>query len=220
MGWQTERETIQRETQRQNQARVSWDSDVVVPFGQAVLIASGVGMGGLVLATVATIIGGWRFWIPFAVTGSLWGLAFAFAAVLLTLDHRRFLWAIEELSGMDIDDDSVIGEPEPRDVIRVELLERTEGNNRRLAYLDLPGDEHKLALLARGLLSGRGTGVATWTGKSGPFTRSEFETIRAQLIERGLANWEDPDHRNQGWELNAAGRAMMRKLVDRPTLRS
>jgi hypothetical protein len=217
MGWQTERETIQRETQRQRERGASWDSDVIVPAGQALLIGAGVAIGALVVVAVLTAAMGWRFWIPFAAAGVAGGMAFALAAVLLTLDHRRLLWAAEATLGVDLDQDQAIGEPEPSEVLRVEVLENRGNGRHRLAYLDLPGDRDKLALLARGLLNGRGTGQAQWTGKSGPFTRSEYEAIRAQLIERGLATWADPDHHNLGWELNAAGRAMMRRLAERPT---
>jgi len=215
MAWTTERESIQRETQRQAQARVSWDADVIVPAGQALLIGSGVGVGTFVLALAVTIWQGWRFWLPLAAGGASGGLAFAVASVGLTMDHRRLLWAAEAALGVDLDGDDVAGKPDP-EILRVELLERSNGRQ-RLAYIDLPGDRSQLRTLALGLLNGRGTNQAQWTGTAGPFTRSEFEAIRAALIERNLANWIDERHHNQGWELNAAGRAIMAKLADRPT---
>lgn len=215
MSWDTERETIRRETQRGRQA--SWNADVIVPAGQALLIAAGVGVGAFVLTMVLAVARGWTWWLPFAASGALGGLSFAIAAVLLTMDHRRLLWAAEALTGVDIDSDDVVGKPEPQDVLRVELMDRNEGNHRRLTYIDLPGDRDQLATLARGLLNGKGTGQAQWTGTAGPFTRSEYEAIRATMIQRGLATWINPKHHNQGWELNAAGRAIMQRIADRPT---
>jgi hypothetical protein len=220
MTWDTERETIHRETQTQRGHRsADWNADVIVPAGQAVLIAGGVAVGAFVLAAIVTAWRSWRFWIPFATAGAMGGLSFALAAVLLTLDHRRLLWAAEAALGVDLDDDQVVGEPEPQDVLRVELLDRNGGNRHRLRYIDLPGTPEQLATLARGLLNGKGTGQAQWTGAVGPFTRSEYEAIRAAMIERGLAAWTNPDHHNQGWDLTAAGRAIMRRIADRPTPR-
>jgi hypothetical protein len=217
MNWDTERETIHRETQTRQGRRADWNTDVVVPAGQALLIAAGVSVGAFVVTMVVTLWLAWPWWLPFAVGGALGGLAFAIAAVLLTMDHRRLLWAAETLTGVDIDDDNVIGEPGSQDVLRVELMDRNDGNHKRLTFIDLPGDRQQLATLAEGLLNGKGTGQAQWTGTAGPFSRSEYEAIRAELIGRGLATWINPDHHNQGWELTAAGRAVMRRIADRPT---
>jgi hypothetical protein len=221
--WETERETIQRETQTQRANRADWNTDVIVPAGQSLLIATGVAVGSFVLTAALTLWLHWRFWIPLAVAGAMGGLSFALAAVLLTLDHRRLLWAAEAALGVDLDQDDVVGKPEPPEVLRVELLERQDGNNTRLAFIDLPGNRGQLVKLAEGLLAGKGTGEAQWTGSDNPFSRSEFSAIRATLIERGLATWINPSHHAQGWELTAAGRAVMRRIAqvsaDRPTPR-
>jgi hypothetical protein len=131
VGWETERETVQRETRTQRQRRADWSTDVVVPFGQSVLIAGAVVVGALVLVLAVTIWQGWRFWIPFAAAGAVGGVAFAVAAVLLVLDHRWLIWAAERLLSVDLDADGVKGEPEPEpEPVRVELVSE-DGRHRR-----------------------------------------------------------------------------------------
>jgi hypothetical protein len=213
MGWETERETIQRETQTQRQRRADWNSDVVVPFGQSLLIAGGVAIGAFVLTVGLTVWRDWPFWLPVAASGTFGGLSFAFAAVLLTIDHRRLLWAAEAALGVDLDHDDTVGEPEPREILRVELLEHTGNNRHRLAFINLPGTPEQLGALAGGLLNGKGTSESEWAGARHPFSRSEFGAIRAELLKRGLAAWINPDHHAQGWELTAAGRAVMRRIA-------
>ena len=77
MGWERERETIQRDTRTQRESRVSWDTDVIVPFGQSVLIASGMGVGTFVVTVLVAIWLAWPFWAPLAAAGRrlLQGLA-------------------------------------------------------------------------------------------------------------------------------------------------
>jgi hypothetical protein len=176
------------------------------------LIAVGVGVGAFVVALTLTVLLSWRFWLPFAVAGATGGAAFALSAVLLTLDHRRLLWAAERALHVDLDRDDVVGEPEPAEVLRVELTQRDNGRT-RMAFIDLPASRSQLRTLARGLLNGKGTGESEWIGSKGPFSRSEFGAVRAALIGRGLAVWSNPNHHAQGWELTAAGRAVMRRIA-------
>lgn len=213
MAWERERETIKRETKTQRDSHASWDTDVIVPFGQSVLIASGSAIGGLVLVTALAIWQSWRFWIPLAAGGATGGIAFAISSILLTLDHRRLLWAAERALHVDLDQDGDVGEPEtPREALQVELLEN-HGHRQRLSFIDLPGSDRQLISLAQGILNGKGTGEASWTGAQGPFSRSEFSALRDALIRRGLATWLNPNAHAQGWELTAAGRAVMRKIA-------
>jgi hypothetical protein len=171
-----------------------------------------VGVGAFVLAVIVTIWRSWPFWAPLAGAGALAGLAFGLAAVLLTLDHRRLLWTAERALDVDLDQDGVTGEPEPPRALQVELLEN-HGNRQRLAFIDLPGSEDQLVKLAQGVLNGKGTSESEWIGAGNPFSRSKFAAVRAALLERGLASWSNPDHHAQGWELTAAGRAVMRRIA-------
>jgi hypothetical protein len=214
VGWETERETIQRETKTQRESRASWNQDVIVPAGQSLLIAAGVGVGAFVLAVLVTVWRSWPFWAPLAAAGGLGGVSFAASIVLLVLDHRRLLWAAERALDVDLDHDGVTGEPEqPRRALQVELLE-DHGSRQRLSFIDLPGSDAQLVELARGVLNGKGTSESEWTGSGNPFSRSEFGALRAALIKRGLAHWINPDAHSQGWKLTAAGRAVMQRIAE------
>jgi hypothetical protein len=207
--WDTERETIRRETQTQRGA--SWNTDVIVPAGQSLLIAAGVTVGSLALATLATIGLSGPWWIPPASCGVLGALAFAVSAILLTLDHRRLLWTAEKALQVDLDGDEAVGEPEQSEPLHVELLERN-GNRTRLSMIGLPHKD-KLPIFARGLLNGKGTAGGAWYGCGNPMSKPQYQAVRDAMIERGLAHWINPDAHAQGWDLTAAGWAVMRRIA-------
>jgi hypothetical protein len=190
------------ESQKQTPSRpADWIADLGVPMAQA-------GVTGLLLATICVYILSLtrytgdlgRLWVGLVlgVTSAAW--------LLLLVDTRKLLWALERVTGLDVDQD---GHEGPPPTIRVEV---TEGA--RQVYLDLPGEPEDLATMARGVLNGRSLAEGTWSGRGGLFSRSEFRTIRDELIERGLATWRNPRAKAQGVELTAAGRAVFRLLAE------
>lgn len=214
MAWTKDPELNGHPVQRTTRAHAkgpTWDRDVAVPAGQAALVTAGVTIGTVTLAIPVTIWAAWPWWAPPAAALAIGGVTFAASSVALVTDHRRLLWAIEETLTVDLNRDGAVGEPLDPEILRVEL---TRDNGRRMAYIDLPGSPDQLGALARGLLNGKGTSEATWTGAGAPFSRSEYAAIRAAMIERGLAAWTNPDHHAQGWEPTAAGRAILRKIAD------
>ncbi len=192
------------------------EADVLIPAGQALVIGAAAVIGTLTLATPLAILAGWRWWIPPAAGLALGGLAFTAAAVTLTLDHHRDWRGPNARVVHDYEVDREAVEPLDPEILRVEL---TRDGGRRMDYIDLPGTPAQLRTLALGPLNGKGTGEAAWTGAGNPFSRSEYAALRAAMLQRGLAAWTNPDHHAQGWELTAAGRAILRKVADPPTPR-
>lgn len=124
----------------------------------------------------------------------------------------RWQWVIEQYLGVDLNHDGFIGEPEPGRVepVRVEIV---QDGGRQVDFLNLPCPE-KIPLLAAGLLQGRAFAQSVWTGQGALFTRNEFETIRAELLKRGLVRWRKEGAPGQGVDLTPAGRAVFKRLAE------
>lgn len=80
-------------------------------------------------------------------------------------------------------------------------------------YLDGMSLE-QLSTLARGVLAGRSLAVHEWSGLHRPFTRSQFENLRGQLLERGFIRARSESAPQLGYELSSKGRALMRALAE------
>jgi len=60
------------------------------------------------------------------------------------------------------------------------------------------------------------TSETAWTGAGRPFSRTEYYTLRDELIKAGFGRWKNERHHAQGWDLTAKGRAVMRGLAPHP----
>ena len=193
---------------------------VIVPILQA--LATGI-LSGLALAGVLWLAGvesAWRW--SLALIPVVWLVMW-----LASLSHWRA--SLERLLNRDLNNDGVIGEQQPPVIIseparevRV-TLEREEG--RHVDIIDLPAKEEQLRQLADGLLSGRQFALSAWSGTGAPFSRSEFERLRDEMIRRGLARWRNERAQAQGLEVTAPGRAVLRRFASdaskpTPTLRA
>ena len=118
---------------------------------------------------------------------------------------------IEKIAGVDFNHDGYIGEPPHSRPVRIELV---ENGGQSESWIDLPYPE-KLPELAEGLLSGRSYALKSGLAPARYYSRPEFEQLRDVLIKRGLARWKNPKAPNQGWELSASGRAVMRRFSKR-----
>lgn len=74
-------------------------------------------------------------------------------------------------------------------------------------------DKGKILEIARGVLNGRSLSLGEWTGKSGPLSRSEFETMRGELLEVGLIRWVNPEYKQQGLELTPIGKTFFEQII-------
>lgn len=119
---------------------------------------------------------------------------------------QDLIWSLESSLDTDIDHDGQIGQPEPpRQTIRVQL---EQGNHTQ--FIDLPATLPQLRSLAA---SGDRPNESALTGSGRPFSVAGFRALRDELIRRGLATWLNDDHHAQGWQINAAGRAVLRRLA-------
>jgi hypothetical protein len=185
-------------------------ADLVVPLGQAAV--TGALLAGLVVFLV------WE--LAPHLDGDpvkVWaGLALGISAVawlLLLADTRRLLWALERVTGRDLDRDGTAGPPGKR-TLEVEVK---EGNRRRIIGADWLGmDDDRLILLAAHLVRG-GSLAEGALGKSSaifPAGINDFRKVRGKLIEAGLIAQVNPDAPSQGHEVTPAGRAVFRRLVE------
>ena len=113
-------------------------------------------------------------------------------------------------------------EPEPLPLREVERepervsIELLENNATSGQYLSLPARYEQLIALGRGVLSGQGLAIGSWVGTGRPFTRSEFETLRDEMLLRGLLAWHNERARGQGVKLTPQGRAVLKYLASVP----
>ena len=77
-------------------------------------------------------------------------------------------------------------------------------------WLDLPVSQATITQVAKRLAAGGTFGYASLAGPGKPLTRGEFENLRDEFINRGLAYWRDPAHHAQGCELTKSGEAVIR----------
>ncbi len=159
------------------------------------------------LFALAYGLASWQAWQDPGVLGLFFGAAGALAIWLSgVLAWRRAVYG----------DNEPIYYPAPRIVeparsVHVELSQTQDGAH-RLNFIDLPARYDQLEILARGLLDGATLSEAQWSGGQGVFTRAEFSQLRAELIRRGLARWNNPNTPARGAALTPAGRAVMRQF--------
>lgn len=135
-------------------------ADVVVPLAQA----------GICAAIIAALV----FLVGRRVDATLYfGLGALLAVwLILLLDHRRALWIVERVAGVDLNQDGWTGEPE---TVRVEVVQR-RGDNKGVSYIDLPVSASELRAIAQLILV---RGVS--------FSRNSFAGILSQPRYNELA---------------------------------
>lgn len=181
---------------------------IIVPGLKSLILAVPAGL----LAGLAIGAFGWQINAWYAIPGV--GLV-----VFITVFWRSSAWwnnVLERMLGIDLNKDNTIaGVPIPQPVnvppasIRVELI---QDEGRKGDYIDLPYPE-RLPQLAETILGGRTFAQTTLVGTGKLYSRGEYDTLVAALINSGLARWKNPDHHNQGWEPSVAGKAVLKRFV-------
>jgi hypothetical protein len=127
----------------------------------------------------------------------------------------RMLKVIEYVLKQDLNGDGVIGTPLPQfpqlppPTTRVELIKTDQDHNVvEGEYLDLPATPEQLGLLAEG----NSLTVNGWSGPGKPFTRSQFETLRDELLHRGLAAPLSDKSKKSGFALTVVGKHILTKV--------
>jgi len=166
-------------------SRPTLEAQALVPVAQGAGIGAGVSAGTLAVAVLLAIAAHLPWWVP-PVAALLAGLlAFAAGAVLLTLDHRRLLWAVEGVTRLDLDRDNHIGKPPAPRFTTVEVVER---HPTRVRYCRLPLTDGELAKLARTVLAPG----ATFSRRSLPdglMDPDTYQTVIERMLEAGLLAW-------------------------------
>lgn len=147
-------------------------------------------------------------------------LATVQALVWLVVIRRwsGLLNVLETSLQLDLDHNGKIGNEDPGQPVRVEVIE-DEGT--RGTYASLPATQGQLVTLARGILQERKTlADQVWTGQGRPFDRRTFTQLKGELLSRGLATWNSPGCSARGLSLTRTGQAVFRYFltVDAPTL--
>ena len=98
---------------------------------------------------------------------------------------------------------------------KVAIIEKGDSDNYLSGeYASLSVDPRRLRIFAQGVLAGKGFALGVWTGSTGIFSRDEYDTLRSELIERGILRWKNENAHAQGVELTRAGESFFRYLVE------
>lgn len=177
--------------------------DVWVPLAQSLVTGL---LASVVFAVITPAFPGWTWY-----TGPVIGLVVvALAWIFLLWAGRGMLWVIEEITGMDINGDGDVGQPQKR-VVEVAVK---EGRSTRLA--ELPGDEAGLIRFCQWIAAG--DSFSEKTAQSCGYGVTNFRKLRDIFISRRWGYWKNPDSPQQGVELTVGGQQIIRELAHSPTL--
>jgi len=185
-------------------------SGVIVPFLQSVLTAF--------LVTLVFMAATWA--VNLRHTGKFAVLIFVVILFYEWRRHQRHWFGltavIENLTGLDLNHDNVIGEPP---TIRVQIDQVEQGRVRVSKVYDLPCPPEKFKALCYGLTKDPPMRFSEreWAGKNKPFTGPEWRKLQAEMKRRELIVLRDPSAPKQGYELTAAGMELARKVAASPT---
>jgi hypothetical protein len=186
-------------------------ADVVVPAAQA-------GISGALISGAVTFVVSRTDWYGSLLT--LWlgvtVIVSCLAWVVLLMDSRRLLWAVERLTGKDLDGDGRAGQPE-KQTIEVVVI---QGGHQRIigaGWLGLSDDQ--ILMLAADLTRGRSLAEGDLGKDSMLFPKgiNQFRTVRGKLVEAGLIAMVNPQAPNLGYEITRAGRAVFQRLAQNST---
>ena len=100
-----------------------------------------------------------------------------------------------------------------RTTVRVKMDGGDRGERDKL---QLACDLRQLRTFAAEVSAVGSTSETAWTGSGRPFSRTEYYTLRDELIKGGYGHWKNERHHAQGWDLTAKGQALMRGLSPAP----
>lgn len=132
----------------------------------------------------------------------------SFVAWLFLLRVWLRLVAGDVLAG----EEQVTFEPEvfTPSTVRVEVYKERSG-----MFIDLPCEPEQLAALAGGVVSGTSLAESSWCGSGRPFSKSQFHSVRNELVRRGLVAWRNVHAPSQGLEPTRVGRHVFERVYER-----
>lgn len=179
-----------------------WVRAVAIPASEGAI--TGIYAGLLMLAVCI-----WRRW-PYE-----FALIAGCTAALAMWFYAHSVW-MRIIAGMLLPQPEWDPAPKPIPTTRIELTQEKDGYYSG-EYIDLNCQPDQLRQLAEGIEAGKPLTVGVWTGAGAPFTRPQFEQLRAELIRRNLAVWRNPKAPQQGFSLTVAGVKVIRKFAASPT---
>ena len=191
------------------------ESHVVVPFQQALITGAlwgpvggiGVGLGTSYFFDLKT---GW------AIVSGVVGFAGMIWLVMIvqwgknTRAYNDLLWKVEEWTGLDINRDETVGNPEPQ-TVRIEMQEQSP-QGQRWQFADLPVSRDKLRAMADNVVE-LGDSFSERTAKAVGMTQDEFRSLRDEFIVRGWAAWNHPTRKQQGVTLTRGGIFVLKQIL-------
>lgn len=205
----------------------NWESHVQVPRSQA--ITSGLfaaPIGGILFYGFANLIS--LSSTSFELTNSgllVWGLSgaflFGFSVAWWKWEVKQnkydgLLYRVEEWTGMDLNGDEIIGEPEaqPSSVVQVETVD-PGGRPRQIAEFEI--DLPRFQVLARLIVEDEKS-FSERTALEAGFSREEWVKLREEFIKHGWVTWKHPREPKQGLLLRKQGSSVLKKVLTSPLL--
>ena len=150
------------------------------------------------------------------------GLVVATGTWLFSIRHWFNLTVLENYTGLDIDNDGVVGDPESSEPVavrpvRVDIEERDhQGRHVGTTRATFP-NEWRMIQLAEHIIINKGTfSEPALCGKGKILTPKEYQEIKTEMLARGMLVARNPREPKQGYEVTRAGLAVMRDMLDRP----
>jgi len=184
------------------------ESDVTVPVLQSLAVSMCyASLAGVLAAGVAL-----AYHLPWYTSVLAAALVFtATASWTMTKNvslRQELWWGTEEVIRRDLNNDGIIGRPEPEALLRVEVV-----NGGSTQFLDVPTE--KAVIFAKAVIDGQsGTSEDEWKKFFGGIDK--FKAFRGQLFKSGLARWKNPDAHPQGIVLTLAGKQVFKRLANYP----
>jgi hypothetical protein len=201
---------IKRESPAGRQHLHNLTAGAWLPIVQSFFTGFVSGMLTLVIASVLRARSPWNW-----VAG-----VFAVAWALAWFQHEKHwfsLTALEQVTGIDLNRDGVIGAPQsvPEERIIHVHMDEIKGGSYSQTRFDLPASESQMEELAIGiLLQGKSFSHRKWTvGKDAPFSDDEFRKLRREFIQRELVQVAKGSNASQGFILTAAGEKLLKEFL-------
>jgi len=186
------------------QREVSRETDVAIPFLQALTSALVVG----ILAAGLALWFAWSWRAVLVLSGTTLALAWFWRLGIAD----SLLWQVESVFGLDLDRDGQVGAPQLRAPVVVNAHEaRLQAANE---VRETRTDNERMELLrfvdACFIV---GTSEAAHGIKAGGPNRDRYLRHRDTLLSLGIAVWKNPDRPRSGWRM-AVSRAKAVSLVE------
>lgn len=204
-------------TNAEKQFLHTYTAGAMLPLTQASITAALVFVGSFVVAYV----------VFDAVDPLKPSVVLAVIAWIGTWLTRQRLWinlaSFERMTGIDINNDGIIGEAETtpkRDPIVVRVDDVKNGRYQSSSMYEFPNwlTDEQLSTLAHGLINlNRPFSRREWTTRLRLFSDNQYRELQSFMIKRGLIEPSTDRSSNGGFILSDAGRAVMSELTASPS---